>query len=338
MAPLGWAHTTGVSYSQIEVHEHQIDLRLRLNLRELQFVRDLDLNADLVLTREEVEAGFHPYLPRLLEHVTMRTGAETGKGRLRALTYWPERGELECWLEYSFHHPLEEVWMRMALHELTDSGHWNLAQIRYDRGEERRSFNLENPEARIVLFRKASSHLRLGWQFLALSLRQIATSSDWLLFVAGLVLIGDSRLRYLRPPGGLLAAELLAFAIGVWARPMLPPRFVGSALALSVVYIAAENLFLKEASYRSWIAVFFGTIYGLSFSNLLQEAGWPARGQVAALLGFQAGIILSVVGSVAVIYLVAKWFERWQWQRQGVVLLSLCLMTLGLFEFVQRTF
>jgi hypothetical protein len=133
-------------------------------------------------------------------------------------------------------------------------------------------------------------------------------------------------------------AQLCSFVAGVWTNPMLPARFVSSALALSVIYIAAENLLIEEASHRSWIAGFFGLIYGLGFSSLIRDAGLPERGLGAALIGYQTGIVLSVAGTVILVFVMTTCFDRLRRQRQAVALASLSLMAFGIFEFVQRTF
>jgi hypothetical protein len=332
------AHMTGISYADIEIHRRQISLRLRLNLGDLLFARKLDMNADLVLTREEVQMGFSRFLPQLLEQVRVEAEGEEGQGRLRAVNFWPERGEVECWLEYSFQRPLEEVSMKMALHQLTDSGHWNLAQIRYDGRQEQRYFNLENPQTRITLFRSGLSYIKLGWRFTSMALSRIVIHPDLLLFAAGLVLIGRSRQGFFLPPGCLLITQLSSFMVGAWTNPMLPPRFVSSALALSVIYIAAENLFIREVSHRSWIAGFFGLIYGFGFSSLIRDAGLPERGWGVALIGYQTGVVLSVVGTVILVFVMTSYFDRLRRQRLVVALASSCLMAFGIFEFVQRTF
>jgi HupE / UreJ protein len=332
------AHMTGVSYGDIEIRGRQIDVLLRLNLRELRFARELDANADFVLTREEVERGIPRYLPRFLEHVRMQTAEEEGRGALRQVEFWPENGEVSLRLQYSFRQPLNEVSMTISLHGLTDSGHWNLAQVRYDGLQEQRHFNLENFQTQVVLLRSGLSHVKLGWRFIKVAIHRLTTHPDLLLFIAGLVLVGRSRRSFLAPPGSLLAAQLSTVLVGVWAGPVLPPRFVSSALALSVVYVAAENLLIREISHRSWIAGFFGLIYGLGFSTLIQDAGIPKRGLVSALIGFQTGIIVSVAVMVLFVRLMTDCSDRLRRQHQAVALGSLCLMAFGIFEFVQRTF
>jgi uncharacterized membrane protein len=107
-------------------------------------------------------------------------------------------------------------------------------------------------------------------------------------------------------------------------------------MALSVVYVAAENLLLKEITRRGWIAALFGLIYGFAFAELAQSAGLPTKGTFTALLCFQVGIVLVVAGLVAVALLLGEAFKHLPRPRQAIVLTSLAFMALGLFQFVRK--
>src|SRR6185503_13866747 len=105
----------------------------------------------------------------------------------------------------------------------------------------------------------------------------------------------------LSAPLMFLLFQLIAFAVGARFGSVLPPGFAGAAMALSVVYIAAENLLLKEVTHRGWIAAFFGLIYGFAFADRVQTtAGLPPKGALTALVGYQLGILLATAGLVAV--------------------------------------
>jgi hypothetical protein len=81
---------------------------------------------------------------------------------------------------------------------------------------------------------------------------------------------------------------------------LLPTAWVEPAIALSIAYVALENL-LARAPGRRWPIVFlFGLVHGLGFSSVLREVGLPARGLVASLLAFNLGVEL---GQLAVVSL-----------------------------------
>ena len=330
------AHTTGISYADIDIGERQVDVRLQLNVRELQFAAALDENHDLQITAEELQSGFKRFVPDLLKHYRIGTDREQGQGFLGSVSSRPIPGELECRLSYRFRQPLNEVWVKATLHQLTDSGHWHLAQVRYDGQEEQLTFNLENPEARIELWRGWSSYHKLGLRFLKLAWRNFLASPEMAGFLAGLVLVRNASDGTFSAPLIFLLSQLIAFAVGTRLGSVLPPGFAGAAMALSVVYVAAENLLLKEITHRGWIAAFFGLIYGLAFAELIQKAGLPPKGNLTALICYQLGIVFVVAGLVALTLLLAEGFKRLPRPRQAVVLASLAFMALGLFQFVRK--
>ena len=330
------AHTTGISYADVEIGERVVKVRLQLNVRELQFAAQLDQNHDLQITPEEVELGFKRFAPDLFKHYRFGTDLEEGQGFLSDVSVRPQAGEVECRLSYVFRQPVDDLWIKATLHDLTDSGHWHLAQVRYDGQEEQRTFNLENPEARIELWRGWSSYSKVAWRFLSLAWRNLVSSPELAGFLAGLVLVRNAADGGVTAPVMFLLSQLIAFVVGHRIGSVLPPGFAGAAMALSVVYVAAENLLLEEITHRGWIAALFGVIYGLAFADVVQTAGLPLKGTLLALSCFQVGTALLVAGLVALTLFLAAGLKRLSQPRHAIVLTSLAFMALGLFQFVRK--
>src|SRR5262249_61906099 len=68
----------------------------------------------------------------------------------------------------------------------------------------------------------------------------------------------------------------------------LPSRFVESAIAASIVYIALENMAPREPRYRWPIAFLFGLVHGLGFAAMLRPI-LPPHGVVVPLVAFNVG-------------------------------------------------
>jgi len=86
-------------------------------------------------------------------------------------------------------------------------------------------------------------------------------------------------------------------ALGVVA---LPSRWVESAIALSVVLAARNNVFPVVSGGR-WMAAFgFGLLHGFGFAGALQDLGLPTRGLALSLAGFNVGVELGQLAIVAV--------------------------------------
>jgi len=85
-------------------------------------------------------------------------------------------------------------------------------------------------------------------------------------------------------------------ALGVVA---LPSRWVESAIALSVVLAALNNVFPVIANGR-WLAAFgFGLLHGFGFAGALQDLGLPSGSLAISLAGFNLGVECGQLAIVA---------------------------------------
>jgi len=85
-------------------------------------------------------------------------------------------------------------------------------------------------------------------------------------------------------------------ALGVVA---LPSRWVESAIALSVVLAALNNVFPVVAGGR-WLAAFgFGLLHGFGFAGALQDLGLPTASLALSLAGFNLGVEAGQLAIVA---------------------------------------
>jgi hypothetical protein len=117
------------------------------------------------------------------------------------------------------------------------------------------------------------------------------------LALATQILVEDRR----RSPPAQRAARVLAaglagyFAAAVVLRvaPRLaidPSRLVEASIALSIVYVAVENLVVPAPAHRFLLTFCFGLVHGFGFASVLREIGLPERGLLVSLLAFNAGV------------------------------------------------
>jgi hypothetical protein len=89
----------------------------------------------------------------------------------------------------------------------------------------------------------------------------------------------------------------------------LPSRFVETAIALSVVAAALNNL-LRTVDARWAVAFALGLLHGFGFSSVLIDLGLPSRELIGALLGFNLGVELGQAAIVAALLPVLFWIRR----------------------------
>ncbi len=95
-------------------------------------------------------------------------------------------------------------------------------------------------------------------------------------------------------------AHSITLSLAALSIVVLPSRWVESAIALSVVLAALNNVFPVVANGR-WIAAFgFGLLHGFGFAGALHDLGLPAGSLALSLAGFNLGV---EVGQLAIVLL-----------------------------------
>ena len=99
---------------------------------------------------------------------------------------------------------------------------------------------------------------------------------------------------------------LVISAVGLFT---LPARFVETAIALSVVAAALNNI--VRAIDARWVVAFaLGLLHGFGFSSVLVDLGLPSHELIGALLGFNAGVELGqaaiVLAVLPVLYVIRR--------------------------------
>ena len=131
------------------------------------------------------------------------------------------------------------------------------------------------------------------------------------------------------------AAALAAFG-GVC---QLPSRLVESAIAVSVILAALNNLWPVVRRGRWLVAFGFGLIHGFGFAGVLAELGLPRDALLLALVGFNLGVEAGQLAIVAV-FLPLAFLLRDTWAYRRVVALggSAAIALLATLWLVERAF
>lgn len=164
-------------------------------------------------------------------------------------------------------------------------------------------------------------------RFVALGFEHILDGIDHLLFVFCLVI----PFRRIRPLVAIITAftvahsiTLIASAAGFAPDALWFPPLIEVLIALSIVYMALENIVGAKLERRALIAFCFGLVHGFGFSFALRDSlQFAGRHLAASLVAFNVGVELGqlVVLAVAVPAL-AFLFRRMVVERMGTIILS----------------
>jgi HupE / UreJ protein len=119
----------------------------------------------------------------------------------------------------------------------------------------------------------------------------------------------------------------------------LPSRWVESAIALSVVLAALNNLRPVFQGRRWTVAFGFGLIHGFGFASVLTELGLPQDTLLLALVGFNLGVEAGQLAIVAAFLPLAYWLRTgWLYQRLVMRGGSMLIVLIAGIWLVERVF
>jgi hydrogenase/urease accessory protein HupE len=177
--------------------------------------------------------------------------------------------------------------------------------------------------------------------FVILGIEHILTGYDHLLFLLALLALGGSFSYLLKVVSAFTVAHSITLSLATLDIIALPPRFVESVIALSIAYVAAENLWRKrdKAARWRWLLTFaFGLIHGMGFAGILQEMAIPKTSLATSLISFNIGVELGQIAFLSVAFSVLSLFKGWSWDRWIRYGASLTAVVAGMYWFVQRAF
>jgi hydrogenase/urease accessory protein HupE len=176
--------------------------------------------------------------------------------------------------------------------------------------------------------------------FVLSGIHHIAIGPDHILFLIGLLLLGGSLRRLLAIVTAFTLGHSVTLALATLQLVTPPPGLVEPAIALSIIYVGADNLIARNRGrdVRPWVALFFGLVHGFGFASVLRETGLPERALGLSLFGFNLGV---EIGQAAIVMVAASALMalRGQSPRAAARVAtagSVCVVLAGTFWFFER--
>jgi len=178
------------------------------------------------------------------------------------------------------------------------------------------------------------------WFYLQLGVRHIIPlGTDHILFVTSLCLLSTHIKTILWQATAFTVAHSVTLALSMKGILVAPGAVVEPIIALSIVFVAVENIFLSELKpWRIAIVFLFGLIHGLGFASALNEIGLPRNKFYTSILSFNAGVeIGQVIVIICVFLIIIIPFGKREWYRKFVVYpVSILIAMIAAYWFIKR--
>jgi HupE / UreJ protein len=180
------------------------------------------------------------------------------------------------------------------------------------------------------------------WYYLKLGFRHIIPQGpDHILFVISLCLLSTKAKTIIWQATAFTIAHTLTLALSMKNIILAPSAVVEPIIALSICFVAVENMLITELKvWRVLIVFLFGLIHGMGFASALNEIGLPRNQFYISILSFNAGVEIGQITVIAAMFvLIISWWGKKQWYRKGVVYpLSAVIALIAAWWTVQRVF
>ncbi|RCW51698.1 HupE/UreJ family protein [Paenibacillus prosopidis] len=176
------------------------------------------------------------------------------------------------------------------------------------------------------------------YTFLLLGIKHILIGYDHILFLVALIVIGLSTREAIKIITSFTVAHSITLLLAAMQIVTLNSKFVESVIALSICYVALENLLAKQINYR-WLATFiFGLIHGFGFASVLQEFIAGKTNLVLSVVSFNVGVELGQLMVLLIILPVLQLMRKKLDLRRITIIASAVIFVLGLIWLVERVF
>ena len=161
---------------------------------------------------------------------------------------------------------------------------------------------------------------------------------DHILFIIGLFLLSPKLKLLLWQVSAFTIAHTITLALAATGQVRLPPEIVEPLIALSIVWIAVENLLTNRLQrWRIGVVFCFGLLHGLGFAGVLLDIGLSGAHFYSALLAFNLGVELGQLTVIGLCFLLVGWMmQKPVYRGRVVVPASYVIALIGAYWMVER--
>ncbi len=183
--------------------------------------------------------------------------------------------------------------------------------------------------------RAALVYLGLGYKHI------LPLGFDHILFILSLFLLSPKLKPLLWQATAFTVAHSVTLGLAMYHVITPPSRIVEPVIAMSIMYVALENIISpKLKTSRIGVVFLFGLVHGMGFAGALGHLGLPKDAYLICLVMFNLGVEL---GQLTVIllawFLLARYFGNKPYYRKRIVIpLSAIIAVISCHWTIQRLF
>ena len=341
-----FAHTPDTSYCRVTIAPHEVEFKFTFDLKTLQRMTPIDTDGDHKISGAELAAAA-PAIERFIrQHIYLDLNQREAEFAIAEPPVWPEdvgtaipENEYnQHLLNFVFRNPVlslpEDVTLTFDFFEQLGGAHTILGV-----------FGLNGHEDEVIFTRFEPDYLYdTGFvtplrdqiaQYFRLGVKHIFLGYDHIAFLLALLFVRRF-MDLLKIITAFTVAHTITLALAVLQIVRLPPQLVEIGIAVTIMYVAAENLWTKDTRRRWMITFGFGLVHGFGFASVLRELGLPSNGLARSLVSFNLGVETGQIVIVGSLWPLLWWINRQPWAGRVRMGTSVVIFLLGAAWFTER--
>lgn len=180
----------------------------------------------------------------------------------------------------------------------------------------------------------------VSWFYFKLGFSHIVPQgADHVLFIVALCLINTSLKSIIWQATAFTVAHTIALILSMKNIIVAPAPIIESIIALSIVFVAIENMLISKLQpWRVLLVFAFGLIHGLGFASALNETGLPPEKFYTSLIMFNLGVEVCQILLISIVFATLIYpFKNKPWFRHRIVYpISSIIAAAGLYWLFER--
>lgn len=180
------------------------------------------------------------------------------------------------------------------------------------------------------------------WYYFKLGISHIVPDGfDHILFVISLCLLNTKIKTILWQASAFTVAHTFTLALSMKGIIQLPADIVEPLIALSIMFVAIENILMSELkAWRIAIVFMFGLVHGMGFARALNEIGLPRNKFFTSIFSFNVGVEIGQIIIITLMFmLIIIPFGKRPWYKKIIVYpLSATIALIAAYWTGQRIF
>jgi hydrogenase/urease accessory protein HupE len=362
------AHSGSVGYSEVKLEGNQVNYDLFLLGDLVGGLLNIDKNQDGYMKENEITQSKSEIEQFVLKDLSVINNGIKGEAVVKdiQLTKRWNYDMFHISMEFTFDQPIEEYEIDYNIFfNKIDKDHQNFMTISYrdkviehvftqnnivfqghvnpnvgqgTSTNEQAKTDKENEisvSERSDVIESSTRDEMLGFKdYLLMGMYHIWAGIDHLLFLFGLLLFKGTGKEYLKILTAFTVGHSITLALAATEILIIPGSIIEPLIALSIIYVAVENIWAKSIKWRWMVTLFFGLIHGFGFAEII--LGKLGTQIFIPLLSFNLGVEIGQVAVLIVVFPFIWYLRNFRWRTQMVYSTSAIISLIGLYWFIER--